>query len=233
MLPVAILAGGLATRLHPVTLSIPKALVDVAGRPFIHRQLDFLASQGVRKVVLCLGFLGEQVAASVGDGSDFGVDVRYSYDGAILRGTAGAVQQALPLLGDAFFVLYGDSFLPCSFAAVQRAFTESAKTALMTVLRNENRWDKSNVLFENGRLLEYNKTAPRPEMSYIDYGLGVLSARVFDGHPAEGASDLAMIYHDLSIAGDLAGFEVQERFYEIGSPKGLADAERYFQEMTP
>ena len=228
MLPVAILAGGGATRLRPIPLKIPKALVDVAGRPFIHRQLDYLRGQGVTRVVLCLGFLGEQVEASVGDGSRFGIAVNYSYDGPKLLDTGGALKRALPLLGDRFFVLYGDSYLPCDFGAVQRAFLESGKPALMTVLRNQDQWDKSNVLFQDGRLFEYNKRTPRPEMAYIDYGLGVLSAEVLEAFPADEPFDLATVYHGLSLAGKLAGFEVHGRFYEIGSPQGLKDAENYF-----
>lgn len=230
MLPVAILAGGLATRMHPVTLTIPKALVDVGGQPFIHRQLDYLRGQGVIRVVLCLGFLGEQVEAYVGDGSRFGLAVSYSHDGPKLLGTGGALRRALPLLSGRFFVLYGDSYLPCDFGAVQDAFHASSKPALMTVLRNGNQWDSSNVLFRNGRLIEYNKSAPRAEMNHIDYGLGVLSADVLMSCPEDEAFDLATFYHQLSLDGQLTGFEVHQRFYEIGSPDGLMDAERYFAE---
>jgi NDP-sugar pyrophosphorylase family protein len=134
----------------------------------------------------------------------------------------------LPLLGERFFVLYGDSFLPCDFGAVQHAFVQGGKPALMTVLRNQDRWDKSNVLFSDGRIVEYNKRAPRPEMAHIDYGLGILSATVLDPYPVDGGFDLAEVYHDLSRADRLGGFEVAERFYEIGSPQGLRAAEAYF-----
>jgi N-acetyl-alpha-D-muramate 1-phosphate uridylyltransferase len=232
-LPVAILAGGLATRMRPITTTIPKALIEVAGKPFIHRQLEYLRGQGVSKVVLCLGFRGEQIEASVGDGSRFGVAVKYSYDGPKLLDTGGALKRALPYLSDRFFVLYGDSFLPCDFAAVQRAFMESGKPALMTVMRNEDRWDKSNVLFQDGRVLEYNKRAPRPEMAYIDYGLGVLCSDVLFSQSSRDVFDLASVYYELSLTGRLAGFEVHERFYEIGSPEGLKDAENYFAGGRP
>src|SRR5581483_177601 len=145
MLPVAILAGGLATRLRPVTASVPKALLPVAGRPFIAWQLELLAQQGVDQVILCLGFLGEQIQAVVGDGSGFGLGIRYSFDGDQPRGTGGALRHALPSLGEAFFVLYGDSYLPCSFARIQAAYLATQAPALMTVLRNQDCWDKSNV----------------------------------------------------------------------------------------
>ena len=114
-LPVAILAGGLATRLRPITEKIPKSLVDVAGEPFIVRQLDYLFRQRVRDVVLCIGYLGEMIEAVVGDGSRFGLRVSYSIDGPILLGTGGALRRAAPLLGEAFFVLYGDSYLPVDY----------------------------------------------------------------------------------------------------------------------
>ena len=227
--PVAILAGGLATRLRPITEQIPKALVEVAGKSFVARQLEYLKQQGIIRVVLCVGHLGEQLEAVVGDGSAFGLNVRYSWDGQRLLGTGGALRQALPLLGEKFFVVYGDSYLPIDFRAVEQAFLASGKPALMTVLKNGNRWDKSNVLFRDGRLVEYNKRAPRSEMAHIDYGLGVLSASVFDSSPANEIFDLADTYHDLSLRGLLAGHEVFERFYEIGSRDGLSEAVEYFR----
>ena len=228
MLPVAILAGGLATRLHPITQTIPKALVDVAGVPFICRQLEYLRLQGIKRVVLCIGYLGEMIQDIVGDGSNFGLDVAYSPDGPKLMGTGGALKQALPLLGQEFFVLYGDSFLPVELPPIEAAFVKSGQAALMTVLDNGDRWDKSNVLFQNGELLEYNKHQPRPEMSYIDYGLAVLSKPVLEKYPAGQAFDLAEVYHALSLKGQLAGYEVHERFYEIGSHSGLKETETYF-----
>jgi len=228
MFPVAILAGGLATRLRPITEKIPKALIEVAGRPFICRQLDYLRGQGITRVVLCTGYLGEQIEAVVGDGHAFGLDVCYSPDGPTLLGTGGTLKRALQLLGERFFVLYGDSFLPCDFREVQQAFVSNGRPALMTVLHNGDRWDKSNVLFRDGQILEYNKHSPRPEMEYIDYGLGILSADVLGGYPAGQPFDLAAVYHQLSLTGKLSGHEIHERFYEIGSHEGLKEAEIYF-----
>jgi NDP-sugar pyrophosphorylase family protein len=230
MLPVGILAGGLATRLRPITETLPKALVEVVGRPFICRQLDYLRTQGIRRVVLCLGYLGEMIQDVVGDGSKFDLDISYSPDGPVLLGTGGALKQAIPLLGEHFFVMYGDSFLPVDFAPVERAFFERGKAALMTVLENGDRWDKSNVLFHKRELVEYNKHAPRPEMSFIDYGLGVLTSRTLETYPDGQPLDLAEVYHALSRKRQLAGYEVHERFYEIGSHSGLKETETYFME---
>jgi MurNAc alpha-1-phosphate uridylyltransferase len=228
-MPVAILAGGLATRLHPITATVPKALVDVAGKPFVLRQLDYLRRQGVNRVVLCVGFLGEQIEAVVGDGSASGLSVSYSQDWPNLLGTGGALKQALPLLESRFLVLYGDSYLPIDFASVERDFLASGKPALMVVQRNADRWDKSNVLFRDNVIVEYNKRIPTPDMRHIDYGLGAMSAQVLVDGDTMGPFDLADIYHRLSLSGQLAGHEVHERFYEIGSHEGLAEAVDYFK----
>jgi N-acetyl-alpha-D-muramate 1-phosphate uridylyltransferase len=228
-MPVAILMGGLATRLHPITATVPKALVDVAGKPFVLRQLDYLRRQGVSRVVLCVGFLGEQVEAVVGDGSASGLSVSYSQDWPNLLGTGGALKQALPLLESRFLVLYGDSYLPIDFASVERAFLATGKPALMVVQRNADRWDKSNVLFRDNVIVEYNKRVPTPDMRHIDYGLGAMSAQVLADEDTMGPFDLADIYHRLSLSGQLAGHEVHERFYEIGSHEGLAEAVDYFK----
>ncbi len=231
MLPVAILAGGLATRLRPITSSIPKALVEVAGEPFIAHQLRYLKAQGITEIVLCTGYLGEMIEAVVKDGAGFGVHVKYSPDGEKLLGTGGALRQALPLLGEEFFILYGDSFLPVDFKAVEADFHHSQQPALMTVLKNDDRWDKSNVIFKEGQIVEYNKAETKPEMKFIDYGLGVIKKSVLQAYPANEVFDLATVYHQLSITGQLAGHEVHERFYEIGSFEGLKETEEFLNRM--
>ena len=227
MLPVAILAGGLATRLRPITQKIPKSLIEVAGKPFIFHQLDYLRQQGINSVVLCIGYLGEMIQEVVGDGSQWGIHVSYSPDGATLLGTGGALRQAVPLLGEHFFILYGDSYLPIDFSDVEKTYAASGKKGLMTVLRNQNRWDKSNVEFDVGQIIEYNKFVIRSQMHYIDYGLGLLQSDVLQLYPAGQSFDLSKVYNELSLTGDLAGYEVFERFYEIGSLPGIAEAENY------
>ena len=226
-LPVAILAGGLATRLHPVTEKVPKSLLPIAGRPFIHWQLSLLAQQGIDEVVMCVGHLGGQIQAAVGDGSGFGLTVRYSCDGDTLLGTGGALRRALPMLGAAFFVLYGDSYLRCSFAAVQAAYEASAALGLMTVLCNQDRWEKSNVLLREEKVAEYDKHSPRPGMRHIDYGLSILSRQTLEGKPVNAAFDLADLYCELASRGELAALTVDERFYEVGSVAGIEATESY------
>jgi len=220
MLPVTILAGGLGTRLRPIMDGIPKSLVMVRGEPFLAHQLRLLHGAGIRRVVLCVGHLAEMIRDFVGDGARFCLSVELSFEGPELLGTAGAIRRALPLLGDSFFVLYGDSYLPCRYLEVQEAFFQSGKPGLMTVFQNEDRWDASNVELEGGAVRAYDKVVKTPRMRHIDYGLGVFHRAVFERLP-ERPYDLACVYQDLLKRGDLAALEVEERFYEIGAVEGL------------
>jgi NDP-sugar pyrophosphorylase family protein len=222
-LPVAILAGGMATRLRPITEKIPKLLVEVAGEPFFSHQLRLLKKNGLTKIVVCAGYLGEMIVHQYGDGSGWGVSIEYSFDGDKLLGTGGALIQALPRLGAAFYVLYGDSFLPVDYQAVGRAFLGSGRLGLMTVFANREAYDASNVWFENGCIRLYSKRQKVPEMQHIDYGLGLFQAAAFTSYPRGEVVDLATVQADLCGQGELMGYEVNERFYEIGSHAGLAE----------
>ena len=227
MLPVAILVGGLATRLRPATEKVPKSLLDVNGEPFIAHQLRLLKANGVTRVVLCVGYLGEMVRDVVNVGRACGLQGQYSFGGPALLGTAGALKRALPLLGRAFLTLYGDSYLICDYASVAREFEASRKLALMTVFQNEGQWDTSNVEFVDGRIVAYNKKERTPQMKYIDYGLGAFTAKAFERVPAEKAFGLAELYGEILAEGELAGMEIKQRFYEIGSPAGLEETARF------
>jgi MurNAc alpha-1-phosphate uridylyltransferase len=224
-----ILAGGLATRMRPLTDRIPKALIPIEGRPFIDHQLDWLAGHGVTEAVLSIGYRGDALRAHVGPETPAGLRVRYVDEGNDLRGTAGAVRLALDRgeLDERFLLTYGDSFLPIDFADVFRSFGACGAPALMTVFRNQGRWDQSNAIFEGGRVTLYDKlrrSRPAADFSYIDYGLSALERRVVAAEvPAGGKADLADLFFALSRRGDLAGLEVRARFYEIGSPAGLED----------
>ena len=226
-LPVVILAGGLATRLRPITEQIPKILIDVAGRPFAEYQIALLKKHELTNIVLCVGYLGEQVQSALGDGSRWGVHLTYVFDGPILLGTGGAIRKARPSLGDAFFVLYGDTYLECDYLAIESTFRASHKPGLMTAFHNKNQWDRSNVLFRDGQIIRYDKHHPTSDMEYIDYGLGILQASAVDSYPADQPFDLAAVYQDLIRQGQLAGYEVADRFYEIGSPVGLEETRQH------
>jgi NDP-sugar pyrophosphorylase family protein len=220
-LPVALLAGGLATRLRPITESIPKLLVTVAGEPFFSHQLRLLRQAGFQRIVVCVGYLGEKIVELYGDGSAWGVRIEYSFDGPKLLGTGGALIRALPKLGDAFFVLYGDSYLPIDYGTVGDHFLRSNRLGLMTVYENRGRYDASNVCFEDGEIKIYDKTCRSPNLHHIDYGLGAFQAAAFSGFPRDSVVDLANVQRELVARHQLAGYEVHQRFYEIGSHEGL------------
>jgi NDP-sugar pyrophosphorylase family protein len=231
-IPVAILAGGLATRLRPITEKIPKSLVPVAGKPFLAHQLKLLHARGIRRAVLCIGYLGEMIQRDFG-AEAFGVKLDYSFDGPKLLGTGGAIKRALPLLGEEFFVLYGDSYLPIEYAPIAEFFQRSGKLGLMTVYRNEGKYDTSNVVFADGEIKIYDKKNKLPEMRHIDYGLSLFKSSVFNSYSADQVFDLAEVMGRLVREKQLAGYEVLERFYEMGSPAGLAELETLLQSKSP
>jgi NDP-sugar pyrophosphorylase family protein len=232
-LPVALLAGGMATRLRPITEKIPKLLVEVAGEPFFSHQIRLLKKNGLTKIVLCVGYLGDMIVQQYGDGSKWGVQIEYAFDGPKLLGTGGALIAALPKLGDAFYVLYGDSYLPIDYRAVGDFFLRSGKLGLMTVYENHGRYDTSNVWFERGEIRLYDKKNKVPQMQHIDYGLGVFRAAAFDGFPRDAVVDLAEVQKALVARQQLAGFEIKERFYEIGSHEGLNELDRLLRSHQP
>lgn len=228
--PAAILAGGLATRLRPITETIPKALVEVGGRPFIDHQMRLLHRNGLRHAVLCLGYRGEMVQAHLGTGTAFGIEVRYSFDGEKLLGTGGALRRALPFLGDVFWVMYGDSYMDIDYPAILRHFAAHQVLGLMTVIRNEDRWDTSNAVFEGGKLLVYDKKNRVPAMRHIDYGVGLLRREALERIQPDQKADLADLYTALVAEGQMIGYEVANRFYEIGTPASLAEADAYLRD---
>ena len=223
-----ILAGGLGTRMRPFTDRCPKTLLPVRGRPFAYHQLQWLASQGVTDVVYSIGHQGNLIRRYWDSEPRPIRSIRYVDEGERLRGTGGALRLALDqgVLDESFLVIYGDSFLPVEFPPVWRAFQSSGKPALMTVLRNQGRWDRSNVIYENGRVVVYDKRGG-PAMQHIDYGLSAFRRELFTKRPE--VFDLAALLGELSRNSQLGGFEVTGRFYEIGSPQGLADLERYLE----
>lgn len=238
MLQVAILAGGLGTRLGPLTEGAPKSLVPVAGRPFIDWQLDLLARQGVDRVTVCAGHLAEPLREHLDDRSPAGLAITWVDEGESRLGTAGALRLAIDsgALEEAFFVLFGDSYLQTPMAAVEAAWRESGLPALMTVHRNRDRLAPSNAVYSEGRIAAYDKARPaglRPAMEWIDYGLSILTAAELLRRAGDGPADLADVMRDLSREGLLAGYEVADRFYEVGSPEGIADLEGHLGGRYP
>jgi NDP-sugar pyrophosphorylase family protein len=226
---VCILAGGLGTRLGSHVRDTPKPLLEVAGQPFLLHQLRLLAGHGAAHAVICVGYLGDRIVERIGP-CQFGVEIEYSHDGPAPIGTLGAIRKAAPLLGERFLVLYGDTYLRLDYAAATSAWLASDLPAMMTVLRNEGRWDTSNVEFDGSRVVLYDKRCPTQAMSWIDYGLGGLAASTLSGVEDE-ASELADLYHALSLRGELFGVAATERFYEIGTASALAETDRFLNSL--
>lgn len=223
--PLCLLAGGVGSRLGEAVKDTPKPLLEVAGEPFIVHQLRLLAAHGAREVVVCVGYLGEQIVETIGS-ERFGIRISYSHDGPRLLGTLGAIRAAAHLLGPRFLVLYGDTYLRIDYVAAAAAWERSGLPAMMTVLRNDGRWDVSNAVLNNDRVIAYDKRSPQPGVRWIDYGLGGIERRAIDLVPDE-TTDLADLYHELAAAGRLFGYEATERFYEIGTPEALAETDKF------
>jgi len=223
--PVCILAGGLGSRLGEAVKDTPKPLLDVAGEPFLMHQLRLLAAYGTHRVVLCVGYLGEQIEDAIGY-SQFDMEVEYSYDGPELVGTLGAIRRAVPLLGERFLTLYGDTYLRVDFRAFDESWRASGLPGAMTVLHNHDRWGPSNAVFSNGLVTQFDKRRPTPNMEWIDYGLGGLETTALDMVGPE-ATDLAALHQSLAQRGSLFGFEATHRFYEIGTPASLEETEQF------
>ncbi len=232
MYPIVILAGGLATRLRPITEKVPKSLIEINGEPFIYHQLDLLEKKGFKKIHFCLGFLGKQIEDVVKNSDYFErIDISFSYDGEKLLGTGGAIREIINQLPDYFFVSYGDSYLDIDFFKCQQLFELNNINfkSLMTVYKNKDLFDKSNVIFENDSIELYSKKTKDKRMSYIDYGVGILSNKCMDVYDKSITFDLAELYENLSLKKELLGYEVFQRFYEIGSLQGIEDLSNYLK----
>ena len=232
MLPIAILAGGLSTRLGSLTRSIPKCMLEINGRPFIDWQLDLLVRNGYSDFVFCVSYKSEIIQKYLGDGSSRGVNIEYSLDGETQLGTGGAIQKALPILGDRFGVIYGDSYLPTNFLSAEQGFLNSKSQALMTVYENQNQFDNSNVEFLDGKVVDYEKASKNENMHHIDYGITFFNGSVFCPWEGRSSFDLSKVCQQLAKEGQLDGFEVFERFYEIGSIQGIEEFTEYLRKAN-
>jgi len=232
MLPIVILAGGLATRLGTLTAEVPKSLIEINGKPFIDWQMEKLVSAGYSCFVLCLSHKSEQIQNHLGDGTRWGVNIKYSLDGEFQLGTGGAIKKALPMLGQKFAVIYGDSYLPINYSEIEGKFLQSRKKGLMTVYKNINKFDQSNVEYVNGNIYRYDKIMINPRMHHIDYGLTYFRIEAFLDFEKCISFDLSDVYLQLLKKEELRGFEVFERFYEIGSRQGIEDFSGYLRKVS-
>lgn len=234
MLPIIVIAGGLATRLRPVTETLPKSLIPVHDVPFVLYQLDLFEKNGFTRVHFCLGYLGNMVEEVIKNSRFDDMDITFSYDGDVLLGTGGAVRKVIDQMTDNFFVTYGDSYLQVDYKAIELYFHENQKdryTGLMTVFKNEGKWDKSNVVYENGQLVMYSKKKVSPAMNYIDYGVGILGKNNFANYSEGITFDVASIYEELAEKNNLLGFQVYQRFFEVGSFSGINDISNHLKPL--
>lgn len=232
MLPMAILAGGYATRLGHLTRETPKCLIEINGRPFVDWQLDLLIENGYSDFVFCLSYKSNLIQEYLGDGSHKGVRIQYSLDGETQLGTGGAIRKALSKLGPAFGVIYGDSYLPMNYQQAEQLFLEKKSHALMTVYKNQNQFDESNVEFVDSKLLNYEKGTNNTSMHHIDYGITFFREAAFQSWADQSSFDLSKVCTQLAKHKQLEGFEVFERFYEIGSLLGIEEFTRYLRKAS-
>lgn len=229
MLPLAILAGGYATRLGSLTTEIPKCLIEINERPFVDWQLDLLKKNGYSEFIFCVSYKSDLIQEYLGDGRDRGISIQYSLDGPTQLGTGGAIRKALPKLGDKFGVIYGDSYLPTNFFALEKNFLISRSQALMAVYKNQNQFDSSNVEFVNGKMVKYEKGTNNKNMRYIDYGVTFFRDVAFHPWRDQSSFDLSEVCHQLAKEKQLDGYEVIERFYEIGSIQGIEELSQHLR----
>lgn len=225
---IVILAGGLATRLRPITEKIPKSMILFHGKPFIYYQLKLLKEKGFKNILICAGYLGDKIKDFLDNNSNLGLSIKYSFDGDKLLGTGGALFKAKDLLSELFFVLYGDSYLNIDYKKILDLFYNKNCLGLMTIYKNNNKWDKSNVIYENNMIKLYDKKEELPEMNYIDYGLSLLNKKALDFIKSQTEYyDLGDLFNLLSKQNKLLGFNINNRFYEIGSLEGIKDFYKY------
>lgn len=219
---MVILAGGLATRLGPLAAEHPKSMLLIEGKPFLQYQIELLRQNNITDILLCIGHLGHVIETYFGDGKRFGLNIRYSKESGKLLGTGGGLRKALPLLDESFFVMYGDSYLMLDYARIENEFLNDPECGLMVAYRNENRYDRSNLVIENGRVVEYGP-GNHLEKHYIDEGISILRKEFFEPFQENEVFGLPAVFQKLIAARKLRAMETNQRFYEIGSLSGIEE----------
>jgi len=218
-----ILAGGEGTRLRPLTTSLPKSMIPIAGKPFLDYEIMLLKRTGVIDFVICIGYKGEIIRSHFGNGESFGVKIRYSDDGDMLLGTAGSLKKAQALLADGFFITYGDAYPIIDYHAAWNRFLSTGKIAMMVVLKNSNKYGRSNTVVQNGQVTFYSKKETVPGMEYIEFGVTFMNKQALDMLAGDYPIDLELLYRKIICNNQMAAVEVKQRIYDIGSPEGLRD----------
>jgi NDP-sugar pyrophosphorylase family protein len=228
---MVILAGGLATRLGKIAHDTPKSMILIEGRPFLEYQLELLSRQNIKDIVLCVGHLGEKIKSYFDNGKKLGVKIDYSWEETPL-GTGGALKNAGGLLQNDFMMLYGDSYLPIDYHKVINMFRGKNILGTMVIYKNNNKYDKSNIVLNEGRIMAYDKEKKLPGMVYIDAGLSIFKKEVLKNLPRRKQIPLDTLINQLIDSGQLSAYITEQRFYEVGSPKGLQDFHNYISTRT-
>lgn len=229
---IVILAGGIASRLYPLTKKIPKSMIKVCEKPFFNYQIDLLKKNQIDEIVMCIGIFSEQIIDYFGDGKKFGISIKYSKENPNdLLGTCGAIKNAEKYLDEVFFVMYGDSYLPINFNDIYEKFLKSKKYGLMTIYKNQNKFDTSNVAIENDLVSIYDKSQKNKNLQYIDYGLSILNKQVLNDIPSNKFVDLEFLFKQMIEKKMLTYYISEERFYEIGSEEGIRDFENFVKSL--
>jgi NDP-sugar pyrophosphorylase family protein len=220
---MVILCGGLATRLRDLAKDIPKSMIPIGGKPFLEHQIENLKKHSIKDLILCVGHLSKQIEEYFGDGNKFGVNIQYSNDGDTPLGPIGAVKNAEPLLEDTFFIMYGDSYLSVDFQKAYSFFNQNDKLGLMVVYKNNNRYDKSNIVTKDNMVVSYGEN----DATYIDYGTSILRKKTLEFIPKNTFFTTGDLFTKLIEKKELLSYEAKERFYHIGNPEALEEFKSY------
>ncbi len=229
--PVIILAGGKGKRIKKLTAKKPKPLVKILNKPFIEYQIDLLRKQKVKKLIISIGYRGDEIINFIKNKNYKDIDISFFKDGIKPLGTGGALKKISKKIQGTFIVLYGDSFLPISIKNIEKKFIKSKQDVLLTIYKNNNRFDKSNIKIVNKKIF-YNKFINDSDMKYIDYGLSIIKSKIIKNFTSNKKFDLSDLIYKLCLDRKIAYSIVKKRFYEIGSYKGIKDFKKYIRKKN-
>ena len=229
---IVILCGGLATRLGDLGKDTPKSMIQIKGKPFLEYQIENVKKHLITDIVLCVGHLSEQIEDYFGNGENLGVNIRYSYDKDKPLGPIGALKNAESLLQDTFFIMYGDSYVFVDFDKVYSYFKKQNKIALMVVYQNFDKFDSSNIIINNEKVVKYDGEKTK-ETTYIDYGVSLFRKKILQDVPQDVFYSTNDLFSKLVKQKELLAYEVKKRFYHIGTPEALKEFKKYIEIKKP
>jgi NDP-sugar pyrophosphorylase family protein len=228
---VAVLAGGLGTRLRPITDRLPKCMTPVGDKPFLYYLLQLFKEKGTDEVILCTGYLGEQIEEYFGNGKNMGLRLLYSRENGCLLGTGGALKLAEPILHDSLLVVNGDTYLNIDYKTIYEDFNMSKAQALIVASQCPTDTCGDLAVDDNFNVTAYDKTNPVGK-DYVNAGvMGLKRDILAEVNPAQVVSLEADIFPNLISRGDVRACITAKQFYDIGSFSGLGIFERTIKEI--